>query len=153
MPRSHAALVYCTTGVLLRRLESDPQLKHISHLFLDEIHERELMSDFVMIVVKDLLIVRPDLRLILMSATIDVDSFAHYFRKFNPAIKKIGGRLFHVEKFYLENIFDRLNYHPDPVSASNRLLDVICLLLPLSDHACQFFSLPRVSVSAAVQSV
>ncbi|KAL8214402.1 hypothetical protein R6Q57_003851 [Mikania cordata] len=72
-------LLFCTTGVLLRKLVQDPSLTGISHLLVDEIHERGMNEDFLLIILRDLLPKRPDLRLILMSATINADLFSKYF--------------------------------------------------------------------------
>ncbi|OMO49794.1 hypothetical protein CCACVL1_30801 [Corchorus capsularis] len=72
-------LLFCTTGVLLRQLVQDPYLKGVSHLLVDEIHERGLNEDFLLIILRDLLPQRPDLRLILMSATINAELFSKYF--------------------------------------------------------------------------
>lgn len=57
----------------------DPNLSGISHLLVDEIHERGMNEDFLLIILRDLLPRRPDLRLILMSATINADMFSTYF--------------------------------------------------------------------------
>ena len=54
-------------------------LSSISHLVLDEIHERNLQSDVLLIVVKDLLNLRDDLKVILMSATLNAEKFSRYF--------------------------------------------------------------------------
>lgn len=59
----------------------DPNLTSISHLLVDEIHERGMNEDFLLIILRDLLPRRPDLRLILMSATINADLFSTYFGK------------------------------------------------------------------------
>ena len=48
-------LLFCTTGVLLRRLQCDPDLVGTSHIFVDEIHERDLNTDFLLIILKRLL--------------------------------------------------------------------------------------------------
>ncbi|KAF3614940.1 hypothetical protein FXO38_35396, partial [Capsicum annuum] len=66
-------LLFCTTGILLRRLLVDRNLKGITHVIVDEIHERGMNEDFLLIVLKDLLPRRPELRLILMSATLDAE--------------------------------------------------------------------------------
>lgn len=79
LPRSRASILYCTTGILLRRLINDPYLANVSHIILDEIHERDLMSDFLMVIVKDLLPHRPDVKVILMSATLNAEMFSTYF--------------------------------------------------------------------------
>lgn len=57
----------------------DPKLAGVSHLLVDEIHERGMNEDFLLIILRDLLPRRPDLRLILMSATINADLFSKYF--------------------------------------------------------------------------
>ncbi|KAF2323819.1 hypothetical protein GH714_042404 [Hevea brasiliensis] len=72
-------LLFCTTGVLLRQLVQDPDLTGVSHLLVDEIHERGMNEDFLLIILHDLLPRRPDLRLILMSATINANLFSKYF--------------------------------------------------------------------------
>ncbi|KAH6782372.1 RNA helicase family protein, partial [Perilla frutescens var. frutescens] len=72
-------LLFCTTGILLRRLLVDRNLKGVTHVFIDEIHERGMNEDFLIIVLKDLLPRRPELKLILMSATLNADLFASYF--------------------------------------------------------------------------
>ncbi|CAK0808372.1 unnamed protein product [Prorocentrum cordatum] len=70
---------FCTVGILLRRLQRDPLLKEVSHVLVDEVHERDLMTDFLLILLKELLCVRSDLRVVLMSATLDVHTFTGYF--------------------------------------------------------------------------
>ncbi|KAJ6433099.1 hypothetical protein OIU84_020182 [Salix udensis] len=72
-------LLFCTSGILLRRLLSDHNLNGITHVFVDEIHERGMNEDFLLIVLKDLLPRRQDLRLILMSATLNAELFSNYF--------------------------------------------------------------------------
>lgn len=56
-------------------------LSSISHVVLDEIHERNLQSDVLMSIIKDLLNVRLDLKVILMSATLNAEKFSEYFGK------------------------------------------------------------------------
>ncbi|XP_076336705.1 ATP-dependent DNA/RNA helicase DHX36-like [Tachypleus tridentatus] len=55
LPREKGSILYCTTGILLQRIQNDPCLSNISHIILDEIHERDLDSEFLMIILKDLL--------------------------------------------------------------------------------------------------
>jgi hypothetical protein len=63
-------LLFCTTGILLRILQNDPTLSHITHVTVDEVHERSVDSDFLLVILKQVVKVRPDFRLVLMSATI-----------------------------------------------------------------------------------
>lgn len=55
------------------------RLASVSHVVLDEIHERNLQSDVLMTVIKDLLVFRPDLKVVLMSATLNAEKFSEYF--------------------------------------------------------------------------
>ncbi|KAJ4831890.1 hypothetical protein Tsubulata_022306 [Turnera subulata] len=101
-------LLFCTTGVLLRQLVQDPDLTGVSHLLVDEIHERGLNEDFLLIILRDLLPRRPDLRLILMSATINADLFSKYFG--NAPIIHIPGLTFPVSELYLEDVLEKSRY-------------------------------------------
>ena len=79
-------LLFCTTGILLRRLMNDSELKGVSHVVVDEIHERGMNEDFLLIVLKDLLPRRPDLRLILMSATLNAELSSSFVNK-TPSVQ------------------------------------------------------------------
>ena len=74
-------LLFCTYGVLLRRIQGDPLLQAIDYVILDEVHERGLESDFSLALLLSALSERTNLRLILMSATIATDKFANYLGK------------------------------------------------------------------------
>ena len=78
--RAHAstALLFTTTGVLLRRIAGGG-LGHVTHIVVDEVHERGVDTDFLLGVLKALLPTRPDVKLVLMSATMDAGEFARYF--------------------------------------------------------------------------
>ncbi|XP_061352384.1 DExH-box ATP-dependent RNA helicase DExH1 isoform X2 [Gastrolobium bilobum] len=101
-------LLFCTTGVLLRKLVQDPELAGVSHLLVDEIHERGMNEDFLIIILRDLLPRRPDLRLILMSATINADLFSEYFA--NAPTLHIPGFTFPVVEHFLEDVLDKTRY-------------------------------------------
>lgn len=64
-------------GVLLRKLEGG--LRGVSHVLVDEIHERDVNTDFVLVLLRDMVHTYPDLKVILMSATVDTTLFASYF--------------------------------------------------------------------------
>ncbi|RUS82856.1 hypothetical protein EGW08_009378, partial [Elysia chlorotica] len=104
-------LVYCTTGVVLRQLQGSADLSEVSHLIIDEVHERSVQSDFLMIVVKEILARRPDLKVILMSATLDSGKFSAYFN--HCPVINISGRTFPVEVFYLEDAIEKTGYVVD----------------------------------------
>uniref|UniRef100_A0A8C0LEF3 Putative ATP-dependent RNA helicase DHX57 n=1 Tax=Canis lupus dingo TaxID=286419 RepID=A0A8C0LEF3_CANLU len=76
---SATRLLYCTTGVLLRRLEGDTSLQGVTHIIVDEVHERTEESDFLLLVLKDIVLQRPNLQVILMSATLNAELFSEYF--------------------------------------------------------------------------
>jgi ATP-dependent helicase HrpB len=85
---------FVTEGVLTRRLLSDPTLKGVGAVVLDEFHERHLESDLALALLKRLQRTRPDLRIIVMSATLDTDEVAQYLG--GCPILRSEGRLFEV---------------------------------------------------------
>ncbi|KAL7694852.1 putative R3H domain, DNA/RNA helicase, ATP-dependent, DEAH-box type, R3H domain superfamily [Plasmopara halstedii] len=100
-------LIFCTTGILLKWLQNDPLARGFSHIILDEVHERDQFTDFLLILIKmSILKQRPDLKVILMSATIQVEKFSQYFQPDFPAptLQMVGGTNFPVTIFYLEDI-------------------------------------------------
>uniref|UniRef100_A0A673C9W9 ATP-dependent RNA helicase DHX29 n=1 Tax=Sphaeramia orbicularis TaxID=375764 RepID=A0A673C9W9_9TELE len=101
-------LLYCTTGVLLRKLQHDRHLSSLTHIIVDEVHERSVQSDFLLTILKDVVMRRSDLQLILMSATVDCDKFSNYFNR--CPIITIPGRTFPVEVFHLEDIVEQTGY-------------------------------------------
>ncbi|KAB0405151.1 hypothetical protein E2I00_009195, partial [Balaenoptera physalus] len=87
LPRPHASIMFCTVGVLLRKLEAG--IRGISHVIVDEIHERDInvsnlrvMTDFLLVVLRDVVQAYPEVRIVLMSATIDTSMFCEYFFKY-----------------------------------------------------------------------
>ncbi|XP_048776518.2 ATP-dependent DNA/RNA helicase DHX36-like isoform X2 [Ostrea edulis] len=110
LPRKRGSILFCTTGIILRRLESDPTLKSASHIIIDEVHERDVLCDFLMVVVKDLLAIRPDLRIILMSATLNAEKFSNYFN--NCPHINIPGFTYPVKEYFLEDVLQLTGYFP-----------------------------------------
>ena len=115
-------LMFCTTGILLRRLEGEPDLNDVTHIIVDEVHERSEESDFLLMILRDTLKRRPDLRVVLMSATVNADLFSSYFR--DCPVLEIPGRTFPVQqvlcvfllhpdnifKVFLEEILENIPY-------------------------------------------
>uniref|UniRef100_A0A3P8ZIT6 RNA helicase n=1 Tax=Esox lucius TaxID=8010 RepID=A0A3P8ZIT6_ESOLU len=101
-------LLYCTTGVLLRKLQQDRMLSSLTHIIVDEVHERSVQSDFLLTILKDVVQKRSDLHLVMMSATVDCDKFSAYFNR--CPIVTIPGRTFPVEVFHLEDIVEETGY-------------------------------------------
>jgi ATP-dependent RNA helicase DHX29 len=94
-------LVYATTGIVMRMLEGSNDLKEITHIVLDEVHERTIDSDFLLIVLKKLMLRRPDLKVVLMSATVDAERFSKYLD--GAPVLNVPGRTFPVQVKYLED--------------------------------------------------
>ncbi|KAG1669651.1 3'-5' RNA helicase YTHDC2 [Nymphon striatum] len=102
-------LLFSTNGVLLRTLMGcEDRLSSVTHIIVDEIHEREKLSDFLLIVMRHLLPKYPKLKLILMSATLDTDLFIKYFN--DCPVIKVPSRTYPVDEVYLEDILEKLEY-------------------------------------------
>lgn len=100
-------LVYATTGIVLRMLESDA-FDNITHIIVDEVHERSIESDFLLIVLRTLAAVRPSLKIVLMSATLDAERISEYFGGC-PTLA-VPGRTFPVEVNFLEDVLEFTGY-------------------------------------------
>ncbi|KAL8088386.1 DExH-box ATP-dependent RNA helicase DExH6 isoform X2 [Apium graveolens] len=116
----HSSIVFCTNGVLLRvliakgsdrseivssRREKD-DISNITHIIVDEIHERDRFSDFMLAIIRDMLPSYPNLRLVLMSATLDAERFSQYFG--GCPIIRVPGFTYPVKTFYLEDVLSFL---------------------------------------------
>uniref|UniRef100_A0A672ZSI2 RNA helicase n=1 Tax=Sphaeramia orbicularis TaxID=375764 RepID=A0A672ZSI2_9TELE len=96
-------LTFCTSGVFLRTLMAgDVSLTTVTHVIVDEVHERDGLTDFLLTKMRDLLQKIPTLKLILSSAALDIDLFIQYFGSC-PVIH-IKGRQFEVQELFLEDI-------------------------------------------------
>ncbi len=96
-------LLYCTVGILLRRLVFDQNLEGISHIIVDEAHERQADMDFLLVLLRELCSRRSDIKIIIMSATIKEKDFCNYFGGV-PCLTISEGKRFPVEIFYLEEV-------------------------------------------------
>src|SRR5471032_3089415 len=97
-----ASVKLMTDGILLAETQTDPLLKNYDTIIIDEAHERSLNIDFLFVYLKQLLPRRPDLKIIITSATIDAERFARHFgtpEKPAPVIE-VSGRLYKVEVRY-----------------------------------------------------
>ncbi|KAK9052590.1 hypothetical protein SSX86_029219 [Deinandra increscens subsp. villosa] len=131
----HSSIVFCTTGLLLRILvkaansiagkeKSAETVKDafpdITHIIVDEIHERDRYSDFMLTIIRDMLPLYPHLRVVLMSATLDAERFSQYFG--GCPIIRVPGFTYDVKKLYLEDVLLLLKskatnaYHLDGTS-------------------------------------
>lgn len=102
-------ITFMTTGVLLRRMQSSTDLVQsiadVSHIFVDEVHERSVDTDFLLALLRDVMNARPDLKIVLMSATLDANIFASYFGGSDKVGEvHIPGRTYSVTDYYLDDI-------------------------------------------------
>ncbi|CAD6198421.1 unnamed protein product [Caenorhabditis auriculariae] len=115
-PRPYGSIMFCTVGVLLRMMQNG--LRGISHVIIDEIHERDVDTDFVLIVLRQMLTAYKGLRVILMSATIETKLFTDYFG--DCPVITMHGRTFPVEHLFLEDIVGKLRFMPEPSDRRRR---------------------------------
>ncbi|KZT65131.1 P-loop containing nucleoside triphosphate hydrolase protein [Daedalea quercina L-15889] len=123
LPDEHGTVTFCTTGVFLKRMQSALEgntsigrsLDDVTHILVDEVHERDVDTDLLLVVLKRMLADRKargkPLRVVLMSATIDPTLFQHYFpdEDLKPAsVIDIPGRAFPVDKKFLDEFLPDL---------------------------------------------
>ncbi|ERT02842.1 hypothetical protein HMPREF1624_01145 [Sporothrix schenckii ATCC 58251] len=116
-------ITFATTGVLLRRLQVSggriedvvASLADVSHIVIDEVHERSLDTDFLLCILRDVLRVRTDLKLVLMSATLDASTFKDYFAREGLSVGsvQIAGRTFPVDDMYLDDVIRATGFGMD----------------------------------------
>lgn len=117
-------ITFVTTGVLLRRLQTSggrvedvaASLADVSHVVIDEVHERSLDTDFLLNLIREVMKSRKDmLKLVLMSATLDAATFKYYFASEGLSVGsvEIPGRTFPVDEYYLDDVIRMTNYGVD----------------------------------------
>ncbi|SCU94473.1 LAME_0F07580g1_1 [Lachancea meyersii CBS 8951] len=99
---------FMTTGVLVRILQGDKEFLSNSVVFIDEVHERSVDTDLIVILLKNLRGKVPGLKIVLMSATVNVDVFKNYFKELKSC--HIEGRTFPIKDYYLDDILETLDY-------------------------------------------
>ncbi|XP_070532711.1 ATP-dependent RNA helicase A-like isoform X2 [Ptychodera flava] len=119
LPRALGAMLFCTVGTLLRKLEGG--LRGISHVVVDEIHERDINTDFLLVVLRDMVRAFPEMRIILMSATIDTTMFSEYFG--NCPVVEVYGRTHPVQEYYLEDSIQMVGFVPPSDSRKRKERD------------------------------
>jgi len=122
-------LLYVTSGILLRRLQEDPDLLGVGCVIIDEVHERTLDIDFCLLIMKRLLQDNKlRVKLVIMSATLQANVFVKYFNDIGgtasplPAARRtpnhvhFEGRTFSVEPFFMEDALHWTGFRPDAKS-------------------------------------
>ena len=107
-------IIFMTTGVLLRRMQSSADMLQsiadVSHIFVDEVHERSVDTDFLLALLRDVMKARPDLKVVLMSATLDANIFSSYFGGSDKVGEvHIPGRTYPVTDYYLDDVLKLTN--------------------------------------------
>nr|CAH8828658.1 unnamed protein product [Trichobilharzia regenti] len=115
-PRPYGSILFCTVGTMARKMEGG--LRGVSHIIVDEIHERDVNTDFMLILLRDMIRANKDLRVVLMSATIDISMFNDYFGE--CMILDIEGRTHPVEYYFLEDCVKMVNFVPPPVEEKKK---------------------------------
>lgn len=95
---SSTVLKYMTDGMLLREAMSDPLLSRYSTIILDEAHDRTLSTDILMGLIKEICVKRKELKVVVMSATLDAAKFQTYFN--DAPLLSVPGRTYDVDIFY-----------------------------------------------------
>ncbi|PPQ64273.1 hypothetical protein CVT24_008411 [Panaeolus cyanescens] len=130
LPDPHGSITFCTTGVFLKRLQSmlvesddgeshSRGLDHVTHIIVDEVHERDVDTDLLLVVLKHIMARKKaknqPLKIVLMSATIDPTLFQSYFAEESgkPAdVITVPGRSYPVTKFFMDNFVPKLLESP-----------------------------------------
>ncbi|KAI0778196.1 P-loop containing nucleoside triphosphate hydrolase protein [Trametes elegans] len=125
-PEPNGSVTFCTTGVFLRKMQtallgesSQTSMDNITHVIVDEVHERDVDIDLMLVVLKRLLAdrraQRKPIKIVLMSATIDSTLFREYFPdpEGKPAgVIEIPGRAYPVQKHFLDDFVPELSSNP-----------------------------------------
>jgi HrpA-like RNA helicase len=111
-------LTFCTPGILLRSFSDPSFLKQVTHLILDEVHERDKFSDFVLGYLKQERRNLEHLRVIVMSADVDVNVFGDFFGTC-PLID-VEGIMFPVQVMYLNEVLRIVNFKVQPVEKKTK---------------------------------
>lgn len=140
----NTAIKLMTDGILLAQTQRDPLLSQYDTIIIDEAHERSLNIDFLLGFLKQLLPRRPDLKLIITSATIDAQRFARHFASNgkNAPVIDVTGRLYPVEILYRPILNDsaakdtnkEANYEPDDEQ------DLVTAVVDAVNECCQYGS-------------
>ena len=126
LPLPDGSITFCTTGVFLKQLQSylseherSRSMDAVTHIVVDEVHERDIDTDLLLVILKQILAQKKaknqTLKIVLMSATIDPTLFQNYFANETGVPAKsftVPGRSFPVSKFFLDDYVDQISKGP-----------------------------------------
>ncbi|KAF8781918.1 ATP-dependent RNA helicase DHX30 like protein [Argiope bruennichi] len=121
LPKQSGAMLFCSTGMLLRKLCFNPNLDGISHVIVDEVHERSMQIDILLILLKRLLESNKNIKILIMSASFNTFLFSQYFN--NCPVIHVPGNVYPVKEYYLEKLPSDL-VGVNPHSKIEPILDV-----------------------------
>lgn len=124
---SSTKLLYATDGTIVAKLINDPYLKDFDAVIIDEAHERKVQIDFLLYLLRETLKLRPDFKIIIMSATIDALIFKNYFTNFKFKNINIGGKT----NFPIKSIFNKKHMEYDDIV--NYGFDILVSILETDD--------------------
>ncbi|XP_049513818.1 ATP-dependent RNA helicase DHX30-like [Dermacentor silvarum] len=99
---SRGGILFCTVGILLRHLQQNVGLQGVSHIIVDEVHERDVCTDFLLVLLREVLSMNSTLKVILMSATINAEKFSEYFD--GAPVIMVPGKTHPVTQYFLDDI-------------------------------------------------
>lgn len=114
------SIMFYTAGMLLQQLYYNPQLDGVSHVIIDEVHERSAVTDLMLIYLRRLLITT-DVKIILMSASVNTDQLIGYFGVKETALIEVPGTLYPLERHYLSDVMQMLSLDPEQYNLSGAM--------------------------------
>ena len=116
-------LLYATDGTIVAKLMNDPELKEYDAVIVDELHERKINIDFLLYLLRNTCKLRPEFKLILMSATVNEEIFANYFTdfKFKHFDVKVGMN-YPIESIFLDASVDEKTYMKKGMEIVNNII-------------------------------
>uniref|UniRef100_A0A0N4ZEL1 RNA helicase n=1 Tax=Parastrongyloides trichosuri TaxID=131310 RepID=A0A0N4ZEL1_PARTI len=110
-PRPYGSIMYGTIGSILKKLSTS--FRGVSHIILDEVHERSLETDFLLIILKKMMMYA-DLKVILMSATIDTKEFEDYIDDLK--VIELKGTTYEIKDLYLDEFIQYYKIYPSRIT-------------------------------------
>ncbi|XP_025264487.1 probable ATP-dependent RNA helicase DHX34 [Camponotus floridanus] len=145
-------ITFITEGLLLRQMSGELALSSYDVIVLDEVHERHLHGDFLLGIMKCIIYQKPDLKLVLMSATINIELFNNYFAKEDVKIIEVPGRLYPIQLFYRPVTVEDIRYKNDRFNPSPyvQIMQIIDQKYPANEKGDLLIFLSGISEITAV---